>query len=124
MTRIELRFDSELPATHPNSKSAMRDQADLLAQRLRREPALFSALQSELCCALVSRVVEGRDLPALEQMLASLKPGEIAAQPVEDVEVEYMIPKRLEAGALPPPVAALFELPSPVEAAAALPAQK
>lgn len=58
------------------------------------------------------RVVEGRDIPALESALAQLKVGEIAREPIEG-NLEYVIPKRLDVSVLEEPKPPRFELPAP-----------
>lgn len=63
-------------------------------------------------------MTEGREIPALEAVLARLAPGQIAAEPVEDVDVEYLIPRRVELAALPRVPEPRFELPAGPAAAA------
>jgi parvulin-like peptidyl-prolyl isomerase len=111
MTKVQLRFDSSRPALDAYSKPKMFEKAREMAALLQRQPADFAALQERWCCKEVWHVIEGRDVPALEAALESLAPGQIAAQPVEDVDVEFMIPKRLELNQLPGPPQVLFELP-------------
>jgi hypothetical protein len=111
MQKIQLRFDPERADGAPGSKSQVYAQARDIAARLRSEPASFAKLQQQHCCPEVWEIIEGRQLPALEQALARLSPGQIAPEPIEDVAVEYLIPQRLELGALPPARPTRFELP-------------
>lgn len=111
MTKVQLRFDSSRPPLDAYSKPAMFEKARELAVLLQRQPEEFAALQERWCCKEIWHVIEGRDVPALESALESLLPGQIATQPVEDVDVEFMIPKRLAISEWPGPPQVLFELP-------------
>lgn len=102
VTKLQLRFDTERSAPDPASKPIVFQRAQALAKTLQADPARFGPLQQELGCTEVWEVIEGRQLPALELGLARLVPGQIADQPIEDGEVEYLIPKRLDVSLLPP----------------------
>ncbi|HYQ15282.1 MAG TPA: peptidylprolyl isomerase [Polyangiaceae bacterium] len=114
MVKLQLRFDPTLPDSDPSSRSSAYGNARQLAALLREHPARFSALQTEYCCPRPIRVVEGRDLPALEAALATLTPGQVGSEPIAD-PVEFLIPKRLELSALPERPKTRFALPSPAE---------
>lgn len=110
MTKLQLRFDTERTEPDPASKPVVFQKARALAKSLQEDPARFGPLQQELGCPEVWEVIEGRELPALEVALEHLAPGQIAKQPIEDGEVEYLIPKRLHVGLLPPAPKTRFEL--------------
>lgn len=114
MLRLQLRFDESAPETDPNSKQAIGVKAHELATFLKREPRRFESLLEQYCCTTPERVVAGRDLPGLAQMLDELEPGEIAAEPVLD-SAEYFIPQRLPLSALPSKPLAVYQLPAPSE---------
>jgi hypothetical protein len=111
MTAIQFRFDPAKPEADPASRRAALQRAEQISLQLHQDPDRFALLQQQICCPTVVEVITGRSLPALEDALAASKPGQIAARPIEDRNIEYLIPKRLELGALPPAVQARFELP-------------
>jgi hypothetical protein len=101
VTEIQLRFDPEAPDADPSSQISMRNKALELTAMLSRDPARFEALQKDWCCTEVREAIEGREPPALETVLAKLRLGQIAEEPVEDSPIQYLIPRRLELDALP-----------------------
>jgi hypothetical protein len=113
MVKLQLRFDTSLPWGRPGSKGKVFAMAREVAVLLRKDPPGFGALQAKYCCTRPTRVVEGRDLPALEAALPGLAVGQIAAEPIEDAAVEYLIPKRLALEVLPARPVVRFDLPSP-----------
>lgn len=114
MVQLQLRFDASLPDEDPHSKRSIARRAHALAPELARDPERFAALRHELCCARPIRVIEGRDVHALERALAELQPGQIAEQPIEDA-AWYLIPQRLDTAVLPPPVTAHLDFGAPDE---------
>lgn len=111
--RLLLRFDASLPEGAPGSRSAVRARAEQLAQQAQSDPKAFDAQRSEECCADRIRLIEGREPPELEQLVARLRPGQIAEHPLEFASVFYIIPRRLELASLPPRHATRFELARP-----------
>lgn len=112
MTAIQFRFDPQRPPADPLSKHTASQKAEGVSLSLREDPERFAMFQQQICCSSVVEVIAGRNLPALEDALAALAPGEIAARPIEDRNLEYIIPKRLPLDTLPPAPATRFELPS------------
>jgi hypothetical protein len=110
MTSIQWPFDPEKADSEPVSKSAVFRQASEFSAALREEPALFGELQQRFCCGGVVEVITGRENPALEAALAELQPGQLASQPILDLNVQYLLPKRLEPSALAPPKETSFDL--------------
>lgn len=108
---IQLRFDSEAPASEPTSKPGTLRTARALLQTLLGQPQRFEEFQEKYCCRPVQQVIQGRDWPALERALAQLAPGQLGPEPIDYAETDYRIIKRLP---LTPPRATppiRFELP-------------
>jgi len=114
MTALRWRFDPAQADEDPASKHAAQVQAEQTSLELRDHPERFNELQQHICCSAAVEVVAGRALPALESALAQLRPGQIAKRPIEDLNLEYLIPRRLELAALSPVPETLFELPRSV----------
>jgi len=109
-TNIQLDFDPESPDSETVSQSAFLRRANELSAALREEPALFADLQQRFCCGGVLEVISGRERPELEAALAELQPGQIGSQPILDLNLRYLLLKRLELSALPPPIETSFDL--------------
>jgi hypothetical protein len=112
MTKLQLRFDPDLPAAAPGSRAAVLQQANDLADSLHGDASRFETWQEEHCCSSLEGVVEGRSIPELEEALARLRPGEFTRHAIAG-HLEYLIPRRLELSALPQRPAPRFELPTP-----------
>jgi hypothetical protein len=69
-------------------------------------------LRAKHCCAGETQWLAGRGPIGVEPALDRLVIGEVAKAPVE-ANWFFMIPKRLDPSALPPPKPVLYELPSP-----------
>jgi parvulin-like peptidyl-prolyl isomerase len=116
MAKISFSFERELPDSDPRSKRAAFEKARGVAAALRKDPGRFSKLQEEQQSMFIWPVIEGRSVPALEIALARLRPGQIADQPIDDIDIEYLIPKRLELSALPQQPEPAYDLPAPAPA--------
>jgi PPIC-type PPIASE domain len=110
MERLLLRFDAALPEGTPGSRSAVKARAEQLAAEVQGDPRRYDDLRREHCCAEPLGVIEGRESPELEHVLAQLQFGQVAAQPIEWASVFYLIPRRVELARLAPRPATRFEL--------------
>ena len=109
MHAIRVRFT---PA-HPDSKAAAWTRAREVAELLRRDPAQFTALQDRICCRAPERWFEGQeDLPSLSRGLDRLAVGEIASEPIEQIQA-FVVPRRLDPKQLPARPSATSTLPAP-----------
>lgn len=111
MSKVQIRFAADRPDTDPESKHAALINAREVAAILSRHPERFSSLQEQWHSPYLWEVIAGRDVPALEATLAALQPGQIAKDPIEDVDIEYLVPRREELSLLPAPPATLYDLP-------------
>jgi hypothetical protein len=100
MSQVQLRFDPSKPDPDPASRSSALQLAQSLTVALQKDPAAFLPLQEKYCCSSPRRVIEGREAPALEALLARLAPGQIGKEPVEEVAFAYVLAKRLDPSVL------------------------
>jgi hypothetical protein len=113
LTTIRFRFDPSAAEGSPHSKHATLERARAAAARIVAEPSAFSSLQTEYCCKSTFSAVEGRDVARLVQLLAGLREGEVARDPLEFGR-EYLLPKLVARGVHKGALPDRFELPSPV----------
>lgn len=95
MATIDLIYDPGRPAVEPGSRQWARREIDALGAALRRQPEQFAALQQQYCCPGAVEVIAGRHSPAVESTLARLAQGQIAEQPIEELNLRFRIVKRL-----------------------------
>lgn len=110
-TRIQLRYD-ETVTEGLGSESAARALAERLLAEVTRDPARFSALQEQYCCTDTLRVIEGRDAPGIEALLATLEPDQIAPRILRNSSFEYLIVKKVDVSALEPKPSPRWDFPS------------
>lgn len=116
MEQIQIPFDATKPDGDATARPAIQGTALKVAEILRSEPSRFRSFQERWCCLDVVELIEGREGPELERMLTQLNPGQIAAAPLEEPTVQFVIVKRRELYALPPASKPRFELPAPPRA--------
>ena len=111
---ISMRFDPWVSASSPSSRDNALREARAAAEELAQDPGRFGELQRRYCCVGPAVWEEGREPAALRAVLAALRPGEIASEPVRTAGA-YLLAKKLGASdvALPTPPLAQLELPSP-----------
>jgi hypothetical protein len=104
MEAIELGF----AATDPAAKAAALLSARSMMSAIRKDPQRFDQLRKEHCCARPRQWLEGEDELRLSDVVATLRFGEISAEPVEQF-ASIVIPRRVH----PAPAVAMLDVPSP-----------
>ena len=110
MASIELIYDPSKPDAEPTSRQSTQRKIEELSVILRAHPERFASLQQQYGGNVVSEIVSGRHAPAVESALARLSPEQIAAEPIEELNLRFMIVKRLPLAALPRAAATRYEL--------------
>jgi hypothetical protein len=111
MTTVELPFEPLSPDSDGRSRPWVMKNIRSLADELVKDGSQFAALQQRYCCARETQWVEGRGEAEAEVMLAGLRTGEVATEPVQ-LAAALGIVKRVDAKPQTPERYTL-ELPAP-----------
>ena len=111
MATVQQSFDPLAPDEDPTSRPSVLKNVQALGQEIDRDPAKFAALQGQYCCSTDEHWIEGRGEAEAEAMLARLRPGEIASEPVA-LGAAFGIIKRLGPRPMRGPEFS-YELPAP-----------
>ena len=110
---VRLAFDPTLPPEHLASKAARFRLAEMIIANAERDDKELQKAQELFCCSGVQHWMQGRGLFEIEQIVHGLRVNELSKAPIEYSD-SYVVVRRVEPTALPPPAAASYELPNPV----------
>ncbi len=115
MRRLEVRFDPTQPPTAPDSQAKALARAKRERAALAAAPQNHEGLAKQYCCSNVLRVKEGRFSPIVEPVLARLRHGQVAEEPLLYGPGVYLVVLRVDSSELPAVPPTRFELPNPTE---------
>ncbi|HVW23983.1 MAG TPA: peptidylprolyl isomerase [Polyangiaceae bacterium] len=114
MRALRFGFDPTVTEGTSHSRAAAAREAALFARAIMEAPLQFEQMLREQCCTEAVQWTDGRGPVGVTPVIAALRIGEIAKQPVlSPRESAFIIPQRLDPRSASPLPEPRYELPGP-----------